>query len=558
MALIVAILVFLPMALSARGQGETGTTGGTASRPAMNLPAVAVNTKGQLSYSMLGNFSALPLSAEKATLSVSIRDPSRFAGHNRNDYWGMQEFERRTNVHIDWQNVVETPQYIEYMTARLASGRNLPDIIGTSGLDLLGIASAGLIIPLDDLIEAHAPNLMYLFRQRPDLQKLVTTPDGKMYSMKGFNPSIEQLVPIFRHDWLQKLGMQPPATLAEWEKYLRAVRDNDMNGNGNKNDEVPLDYYHAQVVIGYFGQAWGLWTNSGGGWSVDKNGQVQWDFMNPRWREVLAWFNKLYNENLIDRSLFSDPKSNTPSGHSNPDAILGATFGWNFAHAAGGPLVPELPDSWFEPGPPPKGPYGDQIYVARTQGGTGGWAVTKDSKNPALAVKWMDYLAFSKEGHLLQVWGIEGSTYKIVDGNARWMQPGKNWGTYTEVKTPQGKTIPVADMGMWGSDGELYCMTEDWYISGSFDGNPVRTKLLEEYKKYLVVPWPQVMLSKAENDAYNQYSGVQTYKDEMVIKFISGMEPLTNFDVYLQQLRKLGIEEQLKVRQAQYNRTVRN
>ena len=64
--------------------------------------------------------------------------------------------------------------------------------------------------------------------------------DGHIYTI----PSVSMIRGSFstqiRKDWLAKLGMTEPKTWEDWLKYWRGVRDNDLNGNGDKTDEIPL------------------------------------------------------------------------------------------------------------------------------------------------------------------------------------------------------------------------------------------------------------------------------------------------------------------------------
>ena len=53
------------------------------------------------------------------------------------------------------------------------------------------------------------------------------------------------------------------------------------------------------------------------------------------------------------------------------------------------------------------------------------------------------------------------------------------------------------------------------------------------------------------------YTEIQTYKDEMINKFIMGKEPLDNFDNFVETLNSMGIEEVLAVEQAAYDRYMR-
>lgn len=47
--------------------------------------------------------------------------------------------------------------------------------------------------------------------------------------------------PTIRVDWLKQAGFDAlPKTVAEWEAYMQYVIDNDVNGNGDPSDEIPL------------------------------------------------------------------------------------------------------------------------------------------------------------------------------------------------------------------------------------------------------------------------------------------------------------------------------
>ena len=41
---------------------------------------------------------------------------------------------------------------------------------------------------------------------------------------------------------LDHLGLDMPTTTDEFVEVLRAFKDNDANGNGNPNDEIPLAF----------------------------------------------------------------------------------------------------------------------------------------------------------------------------------------------------------------------------------------------------------------------------------------------------------------------------
>src|SRR5690606_28802174 len=78
------------------------------------------------------------------------------------------EIEKRTGVKINWE-VVPSAQYNEFINVRLAAGRNLPDIFRLTGSPVKAAAD-GVVIPLDDLIAEHAPNIRKLFADNPDFE----------------------------------------------------------------------------------------------------------------------------------------------------------------------------------------------------------------------------------------------------------------------------------------------------------------------------------------------------------------------------------------------------
>lgn len=63
------------------------------------------------------------------------------------------------------------------------------------------------------------------------------------------------------------------------------------------------------------------------------------------------------------------------------------------------------------------------------------------------------------------------------------------------------------------------------------------------------------MLSVDEQKkAAPQLDDINNYIAEMTRKFISGEEPLTNFDNYMDQIQKMGIEDLIAAYQAAYDR----
>ncbi|MFS6554331.1 hypothetical protein VPJ68_02290, partial [Parabacteroides distasonis] len=101
----------------------------------------------------------------------------------------------------------------------------------------------GILIPLNDLIAEHAPNIQALFKKYPALEAMCTSSDGNIYALAGWWGDINDYVPDYlyiRQDWLDNLGLEMPHTIDELYDVLTAFKEQDANGNGDPSDEIPL------------------------------------------------------------------------------------------------------------------------------------------------------------------------------------------------------------------------------------------------------------------------------------------------------------------------------
>lgn len=149
------------------------------------------------------------------------------------------EIEKITGVKVEWE-CVASGDYNTVAQTRLASGSELPDIIrvpnGTTGL--ADYSSQGLLVNIKDYInETDTPNLWKLFQEQPIYEAQMTSPDGNIYGLPHAEFDINNYVlmwNIIRQDWLDKLGLEMPATIDEYHDVLVAFRDQDPNGNGKR------------------------------------------------------------------------------------------------------------------------------------------------------------------------------------------------------------------------------------------------------------------------------------------------------------------------------------
>lgn len=121
----------------------------------------------------------------------------------------------------------------------------LPDIImDMPTTEVLKYGESGVILSLNDYIENDMPNLKKEIDKRDGVEKALTYSDGNIYYMPMLDEKVSGNMPyIVRTDWLEKLGIESPVTLEDWENYWHLVKTTDLNGNGT-NDEIPFSSYN--------------------------------------------------------------------------------------------------------------------------------------------------------------------------------------------------------------------------------------------------------------------------------------------------------------------------
>ncbi|MFJ5761337.1 extracellular solute-binding protein [Neobacillus sp. NPDC093182] len=337
--------------------------------------------------------------------AFSVQSPD-IQDYDNNDLTKL--IEKKFNVEIKWTLSPEEGA-LEKQQLLMASG-NYPAIFFGGDFnqnDQVKFGKNGAFIPLNDLIEEHAPNIKTAFKQKPYYEKGVTAPDGNIYALPGleecYHCDYSQKMYI-NVKWLEKLGLNMPATTEELETVLKAFKENDPNGNG-KQDEIPLTgaikAWHGEPN-GFLMNAF-IYDNEMDYFSME-NGKVDFVANKPEWKQGLEYISRLYDQGLIDPQAFTQQEEGLNKLNNNPgDVIVGA-----FTNGCCTPTV-EKDGRWteYEVVPPLKGPKGVQ-FAAYYGGGVGNasFAITdKATKEQQIAaIKIVDYL-FSKEGSLDAMYG---------------------------------------------------------------------------------------------------------------------------------------------------------
>ena len=181
------------------------------------------------------------------------------------------------------------------------------------------------------------------------------------------------------------------------------------------------------------------------------------------------------------------------------------------------------------------------------------YAISATCSNPELAVRWCDYL-YSDEMLLLANYGIEGVTYTLEDGKPVF--------TDLMLNPPDNKSWEnmIYHYGLKWSFPCLYKW--DAQFQGQ-DENTLRAysdmgfdKFYSLDKDLYTLPL-HMSLTQQENETYSStFSDIQTYINEMAVKFLTGDEELSDasWEAYKAAIEKMRIADCEDILQAAYER----
>ena len=472
-----------------------------------------------------------------------------------NEHPALAYMEELTNIHIDWESVPDAG-FKEKMNLAFASNQ-LPDLMmrcRLSSTDEMKYASNGQIIALSDYKE-YAPNFYALLEEYPTFEKSTALPDGRIYSLPQINFTEGNLI---QHQWINKqwldnLGLPMPTTTDELYETLVAFRDQDPNGNGQK-DEIPYiipckDSPARMFVhlLGSFGLCHNGAVNSSDrefSWlEVDKDGKVNFVADQDKFKALVEYLNKLWSEGLIDPECYAlDDQQVAAKANAGQ---MGYT-----ARAANTQWIGAVRDNYVQH-PVLEGPFGDRDYtfILGNVQTTGTAVITSANKYPEATLRWLDYF-YSEEGTVLVRFGLEGKSYDVIDGKYVLRDEIQN--------NPDGLTLDQA-LGKWSlfPGGVLpQCITDE--VDASAAQLPETKAANDVVREYLAPGFERVPTVKYTDEESKQLSTYQqdimNYAMENTVKFITGERPMSDWDAYVAEYEKMPVDDYVAINQAAYDR----
>lgn len=478
---------------------------------------------------------------------------------------------QKTNINWTYQtvNMDTADEQINLMMSK----KPLPDafLFSTPKVSKYGV-SEGLLLPLENLIKENMPNFMAYVKEKPELWSQITQADGHIYGLPTINDCYHckyrnKMWVNMRH--LRELNLQVPTTTEDLRQVMQAYKKAHPQG-------IPM----SGSIDGWGHQFYDWITNA---FILDPGVQVGKLVISPdkkiesiavkkEYRAALRYMNSLYKEGLIDDSAFTQTADNYRKLMNNEgEPVLFAPFG-TISDAYDANSKPQAYAD-YRVMAPVKGPEGKQhaTYFRYDGIAENKFVLTKDCKNPAAALRWIDYF-YTLEGYLSMQFGadkdkdwrlnptdkkgLDGSKalYEIINQyssdpqNHDWQDVGLNFAT-EKVRFGQATDNSVDIKSAAGLEKLLYTETKE--KCEPYAQNPKTD--------YDVLP--VLKFTAAETDQLNQITvDVKKYLEENRAAFIRGVQNPDDdqaWDNYVKGFEAVGLPTLIKLSQTAYDRTIK-
>lgn len=545
---LVALLLSLALVLSlgacgGNGGSSTSSEASPSSTTEESGAAAESGDESQAETAETGEFQ-LPIVDEPTTLSYFVADDSNAAimttDWNDNEFY--QEMERRTGVHLEFE-MVSSADYQTNFNLMIASG-NLADMIyvGASyyaeGVD--AAIDDGYFLDLTDLVDEYMPNYERIRTSDVQYELLSTTDSGRLGAVYELRQSKQGpwLGLWIRQDWLDDLNLDTPVTFDDYHEVLTAFKN-------EKGATAPL-------ILNFSGSDGEFGTMSGGlnvlnSWQLDETGKVNFGPYMDAWKEYVTIMHQWYTEGLIDPDFMATDERTADMAKvvTGASGLFAALYTMPSVYEA----ASEDPNMNLAPVNPPVMNEGDEGHIRlRDSYTSGNTAISADSENWEVALRWLDYL-YTDEGALLANYGVEGDTFEF-DENGKPVFTDKilnNENGWTMTQTVASYLCPSAGIANWS----------DWTreLAGVPEKDQACYDVWSEFSDDWRLPSSVTLTQEESTERAALYADISTIVKEQTAQFISGaLDIESNWDAYISALEASGMERAIEITQAAYDR----
>lgn len=509
-----------------------------------------------------------PVVKEPVSVTIALVPQGSAVDFQVEQNWMTEYINRNSGLDIEWM-VIDSTAASERIPLMLNSG-DMPDAILGHAFQANDIAqygtSEGMFYPVNELLD-YMPIFSAFLEENPAVREGITTTDGNIYGFPALNNIYSYAARFFiDQTWLDRLGLENPTTLEEFKNMLIAFRDEDANGNGDPDDEIPWGGSWSGASAERDLIFYALGYAASGNLAVDHNKEnpdIVFVPYEAQYKDYLLYMNDLWNEGLLDPDMFTQSETQVQA------TVLEGTIGF-CAMSAPYVYVPETKDNWVAINAMSKEEGGLRIYPAANPVYIPAFMVLNadcDEEMAAALAALADEM-YSVEWYGWSMYGPEagseldyfGTGHYVEDGVIKynmpddmtdewsfrctyltiWDLPGFNSLQYDPYYQLYAEQFPDTQLGQLFATGNYF---EDW-----------QPNFIETYQPYYAESIPTFYFAEDDLDRINTLqTPLDDYVASMEAKFITGEISIEDeYDNFVATLEEYGVQEYVELYNSYY------
>ncbi|PRB43452.1 ABC transporter substrate-binding protein [Arthrobacter sp. MYb23] len=494
----------------------------------------------------------------KPVVTVQVVKDSRAKAMS--DMPWTKDLETACGCTIQWQETASS-SWTQQRQASLAAGEVADVTIGGYGSGDWGDYSS-LFMDLSPELE-NLPNLSKTFEASP-YSRVASTWDDKLFGAPGVNTGLmanSSSHMFINKKWLDKLGLPVPTTWGELKRTLEAFKKGDPNGDGKPVTPLTFNapnadgwgWFQPNVLLG----SHGIPVTGGGQGMYAENGTIKNYLTDPAYKDLANYLHDLWSEGLISNEAFTQDWSKytaTTKGEGTT-AKVGVTWMWTPSDIFGSQLADQyvtIPQLKADDAPNAKPVWffnGDQINYSANK-----VSVAANVKNKDAALKLVDAMYTSDIGIQMR-FGSFGVGVK------------KNGEKDYTILSPTDTTKNASD---WQFQNSLSDGAPGWFLQPgvklTLPKEQFEVRGVDEvYKQDLAnmdlnkdVIYGGVSFTADENKQYSlNNTGITQTAMSKFAQWVTKGGADQDWDAYVAALKKNGLDQQVSLQQAAYDRYVK-
>lgn len=413
----------------------------------------------------------------------------------------------------------------EKLNVLLASGERIDVFWGAWP----NYAKDDIIIPIGDLLEKHGKDILDVTEKT--MWPAVTDTEGNIWGIPR-NPALAAMPTFVRTDWLEKCGLEVPKTLDDIENVLKTFKEKDPAGNGNT---IPLVLQYAGIKRGlsaaFTGVGYGPWVD------VNDGNKVKPAELHPGYRKMVEKVADWYAKGYIDREGFAikQPQIREQIKQNK----VGMHMEWYSNITLFEPdLNTNFPEAHYEI-VEWEGPAGRAETINKPS--QNALLITKQCKNPEDVIKLVNWAHQDLDNYYTIQYGVEGTHWDYANEDK----------TYIVERNPEKKTY-FSDYNF-----ALGCME---YRVDRDNPNVTRHQqyLFDDILNYdravKSLDFDIFFDSELLKEDIPTLSDINRMMEEEIIRFITGVRPMSDWDNFIDDLYEIGMDTYIEVYTREYNK----